>query len=139
MKTSSVVLDACNSMREEFKKSHYSKKECETIPSQLSNWALILDRIDSVYDEDCENNFDETDFEKAMKVFPKFQSTVSNYKNYAKQKKECVQICKVLSTYVSGVQSLLELNKQAFLEIERYYANPGNLVDLEYCMTADDY
>ena len=47
--------------------------------------------------------------------------------------------CKVLSAYVSDVQSLLELNKQAFLEIERYYANPGNFVDLEYCMTADDY
>ena len=90
----------------------------------------------SVYDEDSENNFDETDFEKAMKVFPKFQSVVSKYKNYARQKKECVQICKVLSAYVSDVQSLLELNKQAFLEIERYDANPGNL---EYCMTADDY
>lgn len=139
MKTSSVVLNACNSMREEFKKSHHSKKECETIPSQLANWALILDRIDSVYDEDSENNFDETDFEKAMKVFPKFQSVVSKYKNYARQKKECVQICKVLSGYVSDVQSLLELNKQAFLEIERYYATPGNFVDLEYCMTADDY
>ena len=66
MKTSSEVLDACNAMRQELKKSHHSKKGCETIPSQLTNWFLILDRIDSVYDVDSDNNFDEDDFEKAM-------------------------------------------------------------------------
>ena len=139
MKRSSVVLDACNAMREELKKSHHSKKECETIPSQLSNWYLILEKINSVYDEDSENDFEQVDFEKAMKVFPKFQSAVSKYKNYAGQNKDCVQICKVLSSFVSEMQSLLELNKQAFLEIERYYANTSNLVDYAYCMCKDDY
>lgn len=138
MKRSSAVLDACNNMREELKKSHHSKKECETVPSQLANWYLILERINSVYDEDSDNDFDEADFEKAMKVFPKFQSLVSKYKNYAGQKKECVQICKVLSNFVSEKQSLLELNKQSFINIERYYACSANFVDPGLCWCSDD-
>ena len=138
MKHSSVVLDACKDMREELKKSHHSKKECETIPSQLSNWYLILEKIDSIYDEYSENNFDRVDFEKAMEIFPKFQSTVSKYINYAGQKKNCVKICKVLRKFVSDIQSLLELNKQAFLKIDQYYACSANFVDPGLCWCSDD-
>jgi len=138
MKHSSMVLDAFKDMRQELRQSHHIKSECETIPSQLSNWYQILVKVDSVYDENSENNFSQDDFERARKIFSKFQSTVSRYKNYAAHKKECVHICKVLSSFVSKMQSLLELNKQAFQRIERYYACSANLVDPGLCWCSDD-
>ena len=88
MKHSSKVLNACKLMREELKKSHHSKQECETIPSQLANWSIILSRIDSVYDENGSCSFTERDFELAMRIFPVFQSKVSKYLNYAANKQE---------------------------------------------------
>lgn len=137
MKHSSKVLNACKLMREELRKTHHSKKECETIPSQLSNWSIILSRIDSVYDEDCSCSFTKQDFEKAMEIFPKFQSNVSRYLNYVGNKKECAEICQVLKEFVSEKQSLLELNKQHFLSIEREAM--GVEIDYTYCMCKDDF
>ena len=132
MKKSSVVLDAIKAMREELKQSHHSKKECETITSKLSNWYLVLAKVGSIYDWKGKANFNRNDFEKAEKIFPKFQSEISRYKEYAGQKKECVQICKVLSDFVSLMQSRLDLNKQAFMRIDQDEAcsfadeSPGN-------------
>ena len=88
--------------------------------------------------KDVQDKVESEHIERARKIFSKFQSTVSRYKNYAAHKKECVHICEVLSSFVSKMQSLLELNKQAFQRIERYYACSANLVDPGLCWCSDD-
>ena len=69
MKHSSMVLDAFKDMRQELRQSHHTKSECETIPSQLSNWYQILVKVDSVYDENSENNFSQDGHSEGQKWY----------------------------------------------------------------------